>query len=259
MSGRILVAGLALALLAGPSFGQACPGQSETLRVSEFDQVHRLALVYPTFRGEFESTEQFVARQTSAATALAEAVWVRLPLDLTYVRYDADSQAFQVQNYALDNRNLDYGYIFGSAGLTIPTGRESIDLVLPSEVEAVSSYVGKNIYGATRDITQVSSATRAIFERRARRNENLFPGPATQPAFSVAVPVAQAPQLRDRLKAAVLIQPLPPFHAEGSGQTRVTMTGGRDETVAYQVLVADIRCIAITDDNDVVLQSRATN
>jgi len=131
--------------------------------------------------------------------------------------------------------------------------------VLPSEVGAVGSYEGKNMYGATREITRVSSTTRAIFERQARRNEELFSQPATEQAFTIAVPVAQAPQLRDRLRAAVLVQPLPPFHAESSGQTRVTMTGGRDETVAYKILVADIRCIAITDENNVVLQSRATN
>lgn len=251
---------MVLALCGAAAQAQECPaGGQGSLALTSFDDLRTLASSFPTTKGEFETTADFMARQRNAASQMPDLAWISLPLDLNHVAYNADEQAFQIHSLAVDNLNLNYRFIFADAGVGIDAAYDNIDLVFPAEIRTIDSYVGQNVYGAKRNVTRLSTITRAIFDRPARRKETLFPRLRDGPAFNVSVPVDQAPTYRERLRAAVLVAPRAPYYVEASGRTRVTMTGGRDEAVTYQVLIGDIRCIVITDDHNAVLQSRATN
>lgn len=251
--------GLALFAVSTSALAQCPPISPDPLTVMSFDEFRSLSEEYPTHRGEYETTAEFSARREAVSSRMPHSAWVNVPLDLEYVTYSADAQVFEVQKWAVANRNLNYPAIFQGAGVSFPAAYDNFHLVLPSEVVSRDSYIGENAYGARREVTRLSSVTRAIFERPARRGEAIFPRLGNEAAFRVPVPAAVAPEYKHKLRAAALLQPLEPYHVDASDQTRVTMTGARDEAVAYRIVFADIRCIAITDDRNIPLQSRATN
>jgi len=256
----VVLGTMILAVCGAVAQAQECPVERQgPLALTSFDDLRTLAASFPTTKGEFETTADFMARQRNAALQIPDMVWTSLPLDLNHVIYNADEQAFQIYSFAVDNLNLNYRFVFADAGVGIDAASDNIDLVFPKEILSIGSYVGQNVYGAKRNVTRLSAVTRAIFDRPARRKETLFPRLRDAPAFNVSVPVDQAPTYRERLRAVVLVAPREPYYVEASDQTRVTMTGGRDEVGTYQIIVGDIRCIAITDDNHIVLQSRVTN
>lgn len=120
-----------------------------------FDEFRSLSEEYPTHRGEYETTAEFSARREAVASRMPRSAWVNVPLDLEYVTYSADAQVFEVQKWAVANRNLNYPAIFQGAGVSFPAAYDNFHLVLPSEVLSRDSYIGENAYGANRDAADV--------------------------------------------------------------------------------------------------------
>lgn len=218
-------------------------------------------------KDEFETTAQFEARVAAAGSGAPSTMLISVPVNPEYVTYDADAGAFAIKSYAVANIGADWFTAFyGSPHYSTieHASYDNLALVLSSDDRATGAYEGQNAYGATWEITRLNRTINAIFESKPPRyGVNLWGNSSanSSPTWSLPVPVDQARAMKDKLRAAVLIAPKAPFFFENSqpSAARITIQNPRDITQISRVIVADIQCMAITDDNNNVLLAVRTN
>ena len=127
----------------------------------------------PGVKSEYETRAQFAARQAAAASSAP--LIIAAPIDLKYVRYDADAQMLQLSLYALDNRNVGYADLFGYGTPyddKVAYGAfANKDVVIGEREGATGSYVGRTALGARARVTRVARITKAIFDREAEPSQ----------------------------------------------------------------------------------------
>jgi hypothetical protein len=268
---RCLVGGLSLMLAATAWDASAIECQSyvgSRVEATSFDLAARALSQVPSARDEFETTAQYQARLATALSGVPSQMLISVPLDTSYVTYNADAGRFDIQSYAIRNTNTDYFTVFYGSPFygTVPFSTlGNIDIVVGSSDEERGTYQGQNAYGATWTVTRITRTVRAIFDREPRRyTEELFGDRATRGDGPVrwSIPVApeQARGLRDRLRAAVVVVPKTPFFFENTQQSagRITIQNPRDVVQVSRIIVADIQCALITDDVGNVLVAQPT-
>jgi hypothetical protein len=216
-------------------------------------------------KDEFETTSQYEARLAEARQAMPTTMWVTIPINPTYVSYNADRAAFEIKSYALKNEQIDWRHILAGSprlGLISP-GSSNIDVQAGSAYAVTGTYTATNGFGAQWEVDRVDMTVEAIFDRAGSYLESVFktPAPPSVLVWSIPVPADQARGYKERLRAAVRIVPRSPFYFEasrGSGAP-ITVQRPRDVTNITHVIVADIQCAIIIDDNNTVLISATTN
>lgn len=268
---------LALGSLVGTAAAQTPSGGSElapcsdqvgrVIAPADGEEVARKLSSGTQARGEFETTDAYQARMAAAIERAPPSLFVGIPLDTKYITYDADAGAFAVQSYAVDNHNASWEVFNKTAQLpwTFSGGSPYVDLVLISLEVVTGTYTASNAYGASTTVRQISRTTLGILERPAAGREDLFfpdrpwDPLATNVIANVPVPSAQAPIWRSKLKAAALIQPKAPFLVRGTkdwGAAKMDRPKETNETLT--AIIADIRCVVLTDENNRVLASIPT-
>lgn len=137
-------------------------------------------------------------------------------------------------------------------------------MVLSSEDEPTGTYEGQNAYGATWEIVEIDRSMDIIFEGEPPRyGVTLFANSSSAPVplWDLPVPVEQARGMKERIRAVAMIAPKAPYFFENRQQSaaRITIQNPRDITQISRVLVADIQCVAFTDDANNVLLTVRTN
>ncbi|MBL8546203.1 MAG: hypothetical protein JNL81_07045 [Hyphomonadaceae bacterium] len=265
----LIVAAAALFVFAsgGAAVAQECEAMAGTqISPISFDAAATALSSVPA-KDEFETTAQYQTRVEAALAGISSRMLVSAPFDTEYATYNADAGRFEIRSYAVRNLNTDWFTVFyGSphyGGIRYST-LGNIDLVLSSSDRPNGTYQGQNSYGATWTVTRVTRTVNAIFEREpARYNEELFgqrPAGAAPLTWTLPVPVEQARGMRDRFRAAVLIAPRAPFFFENRQQSagRITIQNPRDVEQVSRIIVADIQCVVITDDQNNVLIAQRT-
>lgn len=217
----------------------------------------------PLQKDEFETTEAFDARVAQATAALPVAVVLAAPNGSEQITYDADRELFEVGPYYFSmpySIGSALGYSWDEDSIV---GSQNLALTVNTEETPDGTYVGENAFGATRVVERVRRVEQIVFDRKADRyGETLFAagyregGPP--PVMMIPAPPDRARTLQGQFRAAALIVPRAPFFATGHGRTTPTIQSLRDVSEETQVIVADIRCVMITDANGVVLASRET-
>ena len=224
----------------------------------------------PSQKDEFETTEQFNARLVSALGTVNGNYVVATKFDPKYAVYDADTQRFKIESYAMDNINASWDGVFGygtphygKVEHSSVTG--SIDIVVSNSEATIGTYRGTNAFGASTTITKVRRVVKAIFDRQAQYGETLF-APAPKRGEKTSTTIAEleadattARTLKSAFKAAVVIVPKSPWYGAGKkdwGEPTLDAPRDIDETVIG--VIADIQCALITDGSNKVLAAMPT-
>jgi len=225
----------------------------------------------PLTKDEFETTEAHSNRLQEAIAPLTTAIWIQSPVDEEFAPYNADTARFEIFEYAINNRRVDYSYVFGRGegaklGVSYSSPDHNLDVVVNRADTPVGTYAGRNAFGAEFVVTEVQRQTSVIFERKGEKfNESLFFAPRSASDFSPRPPIAyiesapdDARRLRGAMKAALLISLKAPYYAMGSKTWPAKIDDPREVVETIEVLIADIRCVAITDAEGRVFATRST-
>jgi hypothetical protein len=233
-----------------------------------FNQALAQVSKLPLKKEEFETTEAYNARLSTALRGMTTPQLVRVPLNSEGVSYNADTQRFQIESAAFgasyekfDNYPL---YAFGN--VQVDWGLNNIDVVGSQEDKPISLYNGINSYGAKVEVVKLKRFTKAIFDRKGGEGEDLFNPPLPYGEFYYKNPLVveipmdpnKARLLKGKMTAAVLITPKAPFYATGKYNHEPTIDDARDVNGIVQVIIADIMCAVIIDSSGVVVGARET-
>ena len=220
-------------------------------------------------RGEYETTEAHQKGMAALGSKLPETMVVMVPLDRERIKYDADRQGFEIEEYAIDNSNapVEAALYAGDKPILPFTPMENIDIVGSSSEQVVGTYGATNAYGARVNVAQVQRVTKAIFERKAGNRETLFRSPqpvdappdfTTKPLGFFGVSPSIAPTLKSQLMAAVLIAPQAPYYVTGKKRWGARIDRPTEVSERVDLVIADIQCAVVTDAKHFVLWAAPT-
>lgn len=218
-----------------------------------------------TPKSEYETTAQFEARQAQAVGgATGPLIIEKAPESRDYFRYDADAQVLRIEPYVFDNVNFPTWDAFYFLGMDqqfgVSTG-ENIDVVISSRDRVTGSYKGQNSYGANATVQKITQSVEAIFERgpdpRSGRGE-LFPGAGD--VGSISMTPEEARLLKPSLRIAFVVAPFAPYVLKGTNPFgRPSVRSPKDITVDFTILMADIQCGLVMDQQGRVLGAYSTS
>lgn len=248
------------------SHAQTCASFHGTIsNTDSIDTIISKVSTIPNRRGEYEPTVQFNERRTNAITALKLIYIVDTKIDSKYILYDADTQAFSISSYAIDNETTSWEAVF-DYGKSLEDQVEfdyvdNVDIVLSSHESVTGTYTAQNAAGISAKISVIQRVKKGIFDHKSKpRGEDLFfPNreankQANNIIGSIAVPLAHARAMKDDLKAAVVISPRSPFYGRGEKRWgRPTLSRPEDVKEDVYAVIADIQCALLMDKTNRVL------
>ena len=224
---------------------------------------------FPAEKDEFETTEQHNARIQSLTQNTPSTYIVYTNLDSRYAIYDADNQIFKIKSFAIDNINARLEAVFGYGsplyGRTSYSSIGNIDIIIYTSERTTGTYRGRNSFGATATISEVTRSNIGIFERGAQHGEDLFfrnseeSRRADNIIGTIPADATTARALKDTMRAAVVIAPKAPWHASGDIRWgEPTIADPVDLTETVSILIADIQCALVLDASNKVLLAIST-
>ncbi len=260
---KTIIALLSSAVLAGAGqvSAQTCDALFATkiTPVTFSDAVQTLHNKTTPIKGEFETTDDYNTRVAASGSNIPETLIVSVPLDLKMITYNADKAAFEIKTYAVNINGAYWPSAFAGSPYanTIPV-RSYGDLgqVVATIDRPTGTYTGQNAYGVSWTVTRVTRRFDGIFEGPPRSyGMTLFqPKDGPAPIWEMPVPLDIARALKPRLRAAFLIAPKAPFYFANTRPlgNAVTIDNPNEFIQNSRVIVADIRCLIITDDTNTV-------
>lgn len=255
-----------VALSAEPVQPQACQayvGQQATTQT--YDAVAAMMAKVPAFKGEYETTEAFNARQAAAMTGWPQTFIIGYQPNREFLKYDADRGSMEVAAYFFRNRNTSYHDVFGAWGSPFD-GKvkfgyfDNIDVVVGETERSKGTYRGSNAFGAGTTVTQIQRSTKAIWEREAAPREQAFPDQQEGVGAalgSIPMSVQQAQTLKAGATAALVIAPRWPYFAQGTRVWNATFRDPRQIDNDISVIAADIQCALLLDPAKKVIAAYA--
>lgn len=245
-----------VAFSAEPAQPQACQAHvGQQVATQTFDAVAAMMAKVPAFKGEYETTEAFNARQAAATTGWPATFIIGYQPNRDFLKYDADRGTMVVPAYFFRNRNTSYHDVFGAWGSPF-NGKvkfgyfDNIDVVVGETERTKGSYRGSNAFGAGTTVTQIQRSTKAIWEREAKSGEDAFPDQqdGVEAALgSIPISVQQAQALKTGATAALVIAPRWPYFAQGTRVWNATFRDPRQIDNDISVIAADIQCALLLD------------
>jgi hypothetical protein len=220
----------------------------------------------PGPKDEFETSVAYAARVAAARASLPLQFVVSTPLDAEHVKYNADTGAFDIESYAINNINIDWFSAFYDTPYYTSVPHDSsnnIDIVIDRTDRVTGTYIGSNAFGTSARISQIARTSQAIFDSEpGRYGQSLFANSHSDPVtvWHLPMPAEQARSMKGKLKGAVVVTPKAPFYFEKIGSpSGATISDPREVTDIFKIIVADIQCALITDHANTVLISATTN
>ena len=234
----------------------------------DLEAVNSLVSAATVQKDEFETTTAFAARQTAAATRLPPTIVVRSIANHKYLQDDADAGRLNVSAYFFRNLNTNYVSVFGGHGVSTDgrviygTTYDNIDIVIAETERTTGRYNGSNAYGASVEVIKIQRDTYAIWDRKARSQEPLFPDQHSSieaQLGSISTTSEVAKSLKSMARAAVVFAPKPPFFAYGNRKWEPRFDRPTEVNNDIFVIVADIQCALLLDHKDRVWAAWATH
>lgn len=216
-------------------------------------------------KDEFETTEAFENRVAEATSAFSEPILLRGTYDREQTNYDADNSHIVMKRYAWDNLGFGWNDVFGyendygiKANLT-----DNHATTLQSNERVTGTFIGSNAYGASMEVTQILRTSYGIFDRANDSRKETWEGEVwvgkhASPAVLIPMSVDEARRVISKLQVGILAKPRKPFVAEGKRHWDAKVDNPKEVTAKYYVIVADMICAVITDDQGRVLKTVAT-
>ena len=141
---------------------------------------------------------------------------------------------------------------------------DNVGIELDYEKKFGQSRPATNAFGATVSVTDVETLTYLVFDRRGTAKwigEIDWAGDSgDNPSgigkrIKVEVPVSQARHMKETLNIGVTIRPKGIKKIQSTLNSDATLTGPFNINATYNVIVADILCAVIVDDESKVLQT----
>jgi hypothetical protein len=234
-----------------------------------FDSTKLLLQSAAVVKGEFEISADFEVRRSAVQRRIPASVIMTVPFNPQYAVYNADARLFQIKSQAIRNLTTPWRHVFSWPDTYRDPEIHSystVDLVLSESLVSNGTYVGQNSYGATRTVERVTLLTKAIFERKADGGiGGLFgtegPDSSRWPSWSIPALPDQARTMKDRFRAAVIIAPQNPYYFEKREPNALmpTIDSPYNTSIVTQVIHADIKCVLITSELNLVLLAIPTS
>lgn len=211
-------------------------------------------------KGEFETTAQFQARIASTAPrGPAKLAVLVLPVDRSFVRYDADIGAMFVSAGSLNSGEYsdETGAEISAIMATRSISSKGTPVFVEQRSKVVRTYAAQNLFGASFRVTEIDRTTHAVHLANVR----LFPFAKrdSSPIMSFEVSQALARRTKETLRLALIIKPKAPFVLsytfEGSNPTALEPNHYTDRAT---VMVAEAQCALVLDDHNQVIASADT-
>ena len=239
------------------TFCKAYDGKPITL--TAFDTL-TARLKAPAPKGEYETSEQYRARQASRKPT-GGPVAVAVPLDRAYLRYDADARAILVLAGAIRTGNFNDAVQANigaeiamiSAKARLGNGFR-VTVPLPGSERTIRAGTARNVFGATIKTADVERTTRAL----SLVGSKLFPFAHGDGSMVTGVPspIAQAPAMKAALRGAIVIEPESPFLINNRMPgAAATNTNPIHYTELSTIVVARPRCALVLDGQSRVVAS----
>lgn len=210
-----------------------------------------------TVKGEFETTAQYQARIAATPNSGSANLSVLvLPVDRSFVRYDADIGVMLVSAGALNTG--EYSEQTGaeaSASLAVRNnvGRGTPVFVGQNE-KVIRTYVAHNLFGAAFRVSEIERTTQALH----LTNTRLFPFAKrdTSPIMGFEVPLAAAPRSKQSLRIALAVLPQAPFFLSYIFKgPEPTASEPNRYTDRASIIVAEAQCALVLNAQNQVLAS----
>ena len=191
-------------------------------------------------KGEFETTPQFEVRKAKAIAAanFPKTMLLEGTYNADFAKYDADNQHFVIRTGAWDGMYVSWNLVFNIGN---PYGIGP--LFSSDQAQGIGLVKGgyrRPDYGVfDRKLPFRWSSLEA---RRQEWAHEITTG--YNNAIVLPIPIQRAPELKDKIRVGVMARPKEPF----------TATNG----ISLNLIVADILCAVITDQDGVVLKTIAT-
>lgn len=252
------------------TYAQDCPSYvGQTVSYTDVNELVSKLKKVPTIKDEFETTAQFQERQSKAAEGLVTPLFIPAIFDNEYVKYDADNETLNVKSFAISNVNTNYDAVFGYGGPMYEKVEynmlgDNVDAVVKYDEKVTGSYVATNSFGVSTQVTRVTRNVVSIFDHKGEYGESAFTPPREQgggyPDNVVAsftnTPVNIARKAKTTLGGGFLVALRAPYYVEGIDDSHSpTINNPREITVDLKVIMADILCGVLTDENNKVFAS----
>lgn len=232
-------------------------------------------------KGEFETTQEFEERKRTREAKSNQQnrpILVEATFDSSYAKYDADNSRFLITKGAWDSLwvNLDDAL----KPYKIEVGLLPKAIGLKFDRQFLGTYVAQNAMSAEAEVVKIMETVYGVFDEAivslseikaevslADITENIPNKWDTNlktenkhgvksDTVSMDIPREHAKNFKDTAKAGILIKPKPPFKAKAFDViSRPTFHNPISNNRQTFVIVADIICAVITDENSYVLKT----
>lgn len=216
-----------------------------------------LTLPKASAKGELETTAQYNTRVASTAQyGPVKVAVLALPIDRSFVRYDADLRVMLVSAGALNTG--EYSEEAGAeASAVLATGTLSgkgTPVFVAQSAKVVRTYVAHNLFGAAFKVSEIDRSTHALH----LTNSRLFPFAKrdSSPIIGFEVPLAAARGTKQTLRLALVLKPQAPFLLSYTFVgPEPKATDPNRYTDRSSVMVAEAQCALVLGANNQVLAS----
>ncbi len=271
---KTILALLVLALFAGQTFAEQpteCPVAGDAVTFGNVREVYASMARLDLAKGEFETTAQFEARKAKAMAAadFHQPVLLEGKYDPGQVEYDADNQVFVMKTYAWDNMGVGWEDVFGfrnSYGIgPLSSITPLLGVGLAQDEKIVRSYRASNSFGTEVTVHVTERTIYGVFDSPLPKSQSrnsgwlheLMTGEYDSPAVMVPVPLQRAAEMKNKMRVGVLVRPKEPFTATGARHWSPKINRPREINETTNLIVADILCAVITDQDGLVLKTVA--
>lgn len=263
---RIRTSSFATILLLNSSFAYAddrCAGYVGKIVKPETFKDLASTLDNTAPKGEFETTVDYQKRLASAQSGGPRIISKEFE-DPKFFEYDADGARLRIKAYAFNTGYMDFWSAFydNKSDIKASVG-DNIATVISQKDAPGGTFDAQNGYGAHFTVTRINRVTEAVFDRKAEvitkpniGYEQIIPSDANGYVGQILMSPTEAQKLKPKIRIVFIVQPRVPFLVQGKHQVgKVTTQNPVEVTESFSILIVNIQCGMLIDDNNRVLAS----
>lgn len=207
-------------------------------------------------KDDYETQADFKKRQYQSAAGISSQFIVAGNFDSDWAKYDPEAHTLSIFSLGFSNGHGDY------SGVTLPDNssiESPYDVVIKRLLTEEGSYAATNAFGVSVQVQKVTVQDYTIFDHSDGNisDNSIFGNTGTtssKPIGKIDLEPELAKNLKPNLRSAYLIYPKSPYYLSGAGRTdKPTVDWPIDRQWKVDAVVADIKCVFLTDANDMVI------
>ena len=251
---------------AAPKTSECAEVTGQTVALQAPEEVWKHLEGQQTTKSEFETSAQFAARMRETSQQLNIPFAVEGTYNPDHVVYNADAQELTVGVYARDNLADGVDGVEGRLNRQVLPSRwdDKASIGLKEMEYADGEYVGQNAFGATTRVTIIRRERYSVYDQvlsskkewhtETTRTDS-FHGVSMQvAAVRLRANLENARALKTNMRVGVIIRPKAPYVATTEKHWRATIDDPREVTQITHIIIADLLCAVLTDENGRVVK-----